>query len=361
MTTTYTKSLLSDFGENLNTVQLQIEINNDISISPTCLGVINIADDVDIIFDSALSGPEQTNLDTLISNYVLDNTFGINPKGTIEVDDGLGSTILLLPGATGSFIISQPEEASALQYVNPIPSNYIDGLTLNRNSVSVVRIDAGTARNSTDNANIVLEENKIANITLSGVGGLDTGSESANTWYAIHAIGSSTGATGGNALLSASATGPAMPSGFDVFRRVGWTFNDSGSDFLDWDQTGIGRTRRIHYDETFATVRVLNEGSATSMTDVDLSGFAPPTTSYVTLRVDFETGSTGVNSDFIRLRRKGFNTVGPIQLKPGNVSSEPTSWLIGLPCNNNQVIQYLISDGTNNSASIGIIEFEDDI
>ncbi len=69
MTTTYTKSLVSDFGGNLNTVQLRIEINNDVSISPTCLAVINIADDVDIIFDSALSGPEQTNLDTVISSH----------------------------------------------------------------------------------------------------------------------------------------------------------------------------------------------------------------------------------------------------------------------------------------------------
>lgn len=69
MTTTYTKSLSSAFGGNLNTTQLLTEITADGGISPTCITVMSIADVVDIVFDAALSGGEQTTLDGLISAH----------------------------------------------------------------------------------------------------------------------------------------------------------------------------------------------------------------------------------------------------------------------------------------------------
>jgi len=76
MTTSYTKSLTLDFIGNLNIIQLQDEINLDSTIAPNCITVTNNADVVKIIFDSALSGGEQTTLNNLIaahtpSNYVI--------------------------------------------------------------------------------------------------------------------------------------------------------------------------------------------------------------------------------------------------------------------------------------------------
>jgi len=85
MTTTYTKSLSGDFGGNLNTSQLFNEIENA-EIGPSCVTVKNESDDVELIFTSSLTSGEQTILDNLVSNHVVDtskphdNFFTITPK-----------------------------------------------------------------------------------------------------------------------------------------------------------------------------------------------------------------------------------------------------------------------------------------
>ena len=75
MTTTYPKSLTSDFGNSLNVNQLLREIQSNGNITPNCITVNNLNSDVvDIIFTSALSGGEQTTLNTIISEHVPNNS-----------------------------------------------------------------------------------------------------------------------------------------------------------------------------------------------------------------------------------------------------------------------------------------------
>jgi hypothetical protein len=69
-----------------------------------------------------------------------------------------------------------------------------------------------------------------ADITLSGAGGLDTGTESVSTWYRVFAICNDTGTLVAG-LLSASST-PLLPSGYTLFRRVGWVRNNAASNFV---------------------------------------------------------------------------------------------------------------------------------
>lgn len=69
MTTSYTKSLSTDFGGNLNATQFHKEVEADSGIAPTCLTVANKADVVEIVFSSALSSGEQTTLNNLISAH----------------------------------------------------------------------------------------------------------------------------------------------------------------------------------------------------------------------------------------------------------------------------------------------------
>jgi len=360
MTETY--SVASDFGGvPPNLPQLDDEINNDAGITTSHNGITLTGDVVDILFVSTISGSEKTALDSLVAAFTNDSTFGQDAKGTITVANGTGGNDTITPGSNNTILIADSSATSGLRFEAPLPTGYISGMTLNRNGVSVVRVDAGSARDSTNVRNIVLASNTTATITTSGAGGLDTGSEAADTWYAIHVIDDTSDVNSPNTLLSVSQIAPTMPSGYDVFRFVGWVRNDASSDFYDWDQTGSGPTRRIHYDETFATVRVLNGGSATTRTDIDCSEFAPPDASWLTIRVDFETGSSGTNTDFARIMRKGFDSVGPIQMKPGVVSAQPISWIFGTPCNNLQVIQYLVSDGTNNSLSVAVVGFEYDV
>ena len=67
MSTSYTKSLSSDFSGNLNIQQLYCEVEENGNIGPDIITIMNIGDDnVEIVFDSALSAGEQTTLDSLI-------------------------------------------------------------------------------------------------------------------------------------------------------------------------------------------------------------------------------------------------------------------------------------------------------
>ena len=69
MTTIYNKSLSTDFDGNLATTQLFNEIETDPGISPTCVTISNVGDNVSIIFTTALSGGEETTLDGLITAH----------------------------------------------------------------------------------------------------------------------------------------------------------------------------------------------------------------------------------------------------------------------------------------------------
>jgi hypothetical protein len=67
-------------------------------------------------------------------------------------------------------------------------------------------------------------------------GGLDTGSASINTWYAIHVIGKLDGTV--DAVLSLSATSPTMPSGYVWKRYIGSVRTDGSGNFLAFQQFG---------------------------------------------------------------------------------------------------------------------------
>ena len=70
MATTYTKSLATDFGSVLDVEQLHYEIKDDSDITAVLDGITTVDDVVDIVFQQALDGGEQTQLDTLISSHV---------------------------------------------------------------------------------------------------------------------------------------------------------------------------------------------------------------------------------------------------------------------------------------------------
>jgi len=70
-------------------------------------------------------------------------------------------------------------------------------------------------------------------ITASGLLGLDFGSENADLWYYIWAIGKVDGTV--SAILSASSTSPTMPAGYTLKRLVSMVRN-TGGNFVDFYQ-----------------------------------------------------------------------------------------------------------------------------
>jgi hypothetical protein len=67
--TTYTKSLSTDFGGNINLSNLHNEIVAETGIVPVLNGVSQTGDDIEITFVTGLSGGELTLLNTVISNH----------------------------------------------------------------------------------------------------------------------------------------------------------------------------------------------------------------------------------------------------------------------------------------------------
>lgn len=106
VTLTYTYSLSSNFGGNLNTAQLHEEIKNEPSITTTCVGVNNPSDDVNILFNGTLSAAEESTLSSLISSHTPDTTPPLIHSITSYIDKSTNETsyerlgTIIFPGAT---------------------------------------------------------------------------------------------------------------------------------------------------------------------------------------------------------------------------------------------------------------------
>ena len=114
--------------------------------------------------------------------------------------------------------------------------------------------------------------NETADITASGINGLDTGSEASDTWYHVFAIAKADGTV--DSLLSLSATAPTMPSGYTFKAYIGAIYNDSGSDFINIYQQDD--------DVRIKEIIVLTSGVQTTPTAIDLSAIIPLTAKEVT-------------------------------------------------------------------------------
>ncbi len=236
----------------------------------------------------------------------------------------------------------------------------LEGAKIAFNTVEIVDVAPGFVADSTHAAIIQWTGTLEADLTASGAGGLDTGSEASDTWYAVHVIGDTTGVTAPAAMLSLSATAPTLPTGYDVFRRVGWVRNKTDSDIRRFMQQGSGRTRRYIYDTSNNEVRVLNAGNAITYTDVDCSIGAPPTCRWVQFRVAFRTGSGGSGGDDARLRENGSTSEGAHRFRIGVVSANPMHVTTEIGLDASQLVEYQV-EATDNSLSLRILGFEDEL
>ncbi len=143
----------------------------------------------------------------------------------------------------------------ALQPTYPMVNKgllYINGLGMSYLTTTTVAVATGQARDSTNINDINLTTGVTLNTALSGVNGLDQGTLAASTIYAVYAIGNSTAndpsvnvdaSTGGTfqpaqTLMSLSFTAPALPTGYDMFRRIGSVLLDGSKNILEFVQSG---------------------------------------------------------------------------------------------------------------------------
>ncbi len=169
------------------------------------------------------------------------------------------------------------------------PSGYICGASISYRTAGAVRI--GTSgidsilRDSTDTYDVEFTGMITVGLTGSGANGLDTGSESNNTWYSVWVIADSSETETVAGIFSESETAPILPVGYDKFRRVGWVRNDASSDIIQFQGNGNDRTRTTTYLTLNLNRQVLSAGSATIPTSIDCSSFVPPGTDSIGISV----------------------------------------------------------------------------
>ena len=162
--------------------------------------------------------------------------------------------------------------------VDEFLKNYITGLVLSNDTDTDhdVNITDGQCRDSTDTENIILSSEITKRIDASWAvgdnsGGMDTGSVSASTLYAVWVIKrSDTGVV--DALFSTSFSSPTMPTNYDYKRLVGWVLTDGSSNILGFRQHGDGREVEFWFTARQQIATGLN---ATSLTNQDVSAVVP--------------------------------------------------------------------------------------
>jgi len=102
-------------------------------------------------------------------------------------------------------------------------------------------------------------------------------------------------------LLSKSPTSPLLPDGYLYKRRIGSIRNNDG-DIISFTQTGKGSRRIIFFN---SLMPVLEGGSATEWTEVDVSPFVPVTSESINLITNGMHVDVPVAS-YIMARPKGF-------------------------------------------------------
>lgn len=155
MSTTYTKSLSTDFGSSIKLRQLHKEIEADSGITSNITGITMTGDVVDIIFDSTLSASEETALNSLISAHTPDTS---KPKETFYTETSqIDSTKAMnysrmirfaYPGSDSCGIINYVEVLSRMDVgVTSYDVRLVDKLN------NTVMAEATGLTNTTDSAN----------------------------------------------------------------------------------------------------------------------------------------------------------------------------------------------------------------
>jgi hypothetical protein len=160
----------------------------------------------------------------------------------------------------------------AQAYVGPVLRGYIAGLTLSTlGSSATFSVVSGAATDSIYKDVMVLP-GTISKTTAAwalgtGVGGLDTGTIAANTWYHVYLIKRpDTGVV--DVTFSLSASAPALPTNYTLYRRIGSLLTNASSQWQLFTQRGDS----FDWSNMLMSTNVTNPGTAA----FNITVFTPP-------------------------------------------------------------------------------------
>jgi hypothetical protein len=231
------------------------------------------------------------------------------------------------------------------------------------NAASIILPAGIRAQDSTGVANIELASDLTVSLAVSGLGGLDTGSEASNTWYYLYLLRrTSTGATSAvfSTVNEAASGSISFPSSYDQKRQLPLAVRNDGSSNIIPFFVGYGWPYRpyIWYDVrqssnvdgTLGTCNVLDNGTASSWTAISLASCVPPISRFVKLKTEI----TDSGSATVSIRKTGSTHEGnAIAIATGAQHGDNTDdW----ETNSSQQVDY-ITTGTPNNLDINVIGY----
>lgn len=150
---TYVKSVSADFGGFINQNKLYNEIEADFSITPNLLDVDRIDDTIYIVFDSALSGPEQTQLDFIISSHLGTD---LDPAIILKTIGAYNTTMVIQSAQTANSTITLPDATTTLVGIDT--SDNLTNKTIDAENNTIINIE-----NDNIKVGAAIDATKIAN------------------------------------------------------------------------------------------------------------------------------------------------------------------------------------------------------
>lgn len=185
-------------------------------------------------------------------------------------------------------------------------------------------IGAGSCTDSTNSFVITLDATTTLNGAVVGANGIDTGSLGASKLYYVYVIGDSSGNNVPATLISLSAT-PLLPSGYSIYRRIGYYYTNGSSDFIKVNMRGNGDVKTYWYD---AAISVLAAGAAETFTAVTLTN-VPPVSTNVILQAQFTPATA---ADSAGLRPAGSSSTAGFTVVSGVVAAKEQLSQVVMPC-----------------------------
>lgn len=221
--------------------------------------------------------------------------------------------------------------------VKNAPNLYIQGLKMGWTSGTVITVTAGRCRNSTNENDIISTATVTVNAATTGAGGLDQGALANNTFYAVYAIGDSNFANTPSVVLSANVTtGPLLPFGYDMFRRIGYVLTSGAAAILEFRQVGEGVNRWMWYD---VGIQELNAGASAAYAAVNIASSVPASATMVTF--DAILTPTGA-ADLAHLQPTGATGATGYAVLSGPVAGVVMRAPLTVPCDATPSIDYKV-------------------
>lgn len=173
---------------------------------------------------------------------------------------------------------------------------FVNGLRSSSSGGNTLTVGPGTARDSTDTADITIpaNETRTVNVTTSGPGGVIGGAVAANTSYALYvAVQTATGVVA--CAISTSFTTPSV-SGYKL-RRIGSVLTNQSAQVVAFTQTGTSNDRTVEYDANPPILTLVNGLGASTFTPYSYVPPKPETATVIRLAVAPAGGSTTLSSD----------------------------------------------------------------